>query len=602
MKSSGNMKTFIKTIFKCIKDNKSRFISISLIIMIGVCFVTGLGGITPKVENSLDEALNDANASDIIIKTKNPSGFTLDEINKIKQIPEIDYEAITSFDVDGDSSLRIESLNFNQNNINKLKLVDGNFPKSNNEICVERSSNTIKKREIGESISFQNQNYKITGIVENPLIFTKDGDINEISNTRLDTIIYFNQNNYLPITTVYIKINNLKSHSYFQKNYINDVNTSIEDIKNTLKNDNYIYLTLKETKSYAFITEIDDKIDVIAVLFPIFFIAVVALVVLTTMTRLISEERKIIGCYKSLGYNNLAIFSKYIIYSSLCALLGIIVGLISGAYILPNIIYNVFKMIMFLPKMTSKISLTLGIYSAIFMYVSITLLTIYITKKEIKEKPASLFQAKSPTQGKKILLEKISFIWSKLSFKYKSCYRNIFRYKGRFFMIVLSVLGSTALVMAGLGLYNISSKPIAINGIAFDMGDSIKYVSIAVVIFALLLTVLVLYNITNMNISERNREIATLKVLGYKDYEVCAYIFREIIQTSLIGVIAGIPFGVLLLYVIMQFLDFGSLSDIKLISYFLTGILVILFIIIVDLLLIKKIKKVNMNDSLKSLE
>ena len=87
-------------------------------------------------------------------------------------------------------------------------------------------------------------------------------------------------------------------------------------------------------------------------------------------------------------------------------------------------------------------------------------------------------------------------------------------------MIVLSVLGSTALVMAGLGLYNISSKPITINGVAFDMGNSIKYVSVAAIIFALILTILVIYNITNMNISERNREIATLKVLGYKDYEM----------------------------------------------------------------------------------
>ena len=156
-------------------------------------------------------------------------------------------------------------------------------------------------------------------------------------------------------------------------------------------------------------------------------------------------------------------------------------------------------------------------------------------------------------------------------------------------MIVLSVLGSTALVMAGLGLYNISSKPITINGVAFDMGNSIKYVSVAAIMFALILTILVIYNIT-------------LKVLGYKDYEVCSYIFREIIQISIIGVILGIPSGILILYLIMKFLDFGSLSDIKLISYFLTGVLVITFIIIVDLLLIRKIKKVNMNDSLKSLE
>lgn len=595
------MKTFIKTIFKCISNNKSRFISMSLIILIGVCFVTGLGGITPKVENSLNEALKEANAPDIILKSKNQTGFSEAEVEKINQISNIEAEFITSFD-QSESNIRIESLNFQNNKINKLKLIEGNFPSQSNEICVERKSNTILERKIDDKISYNGFDFRIVGIVENPLIFTMDGDINEINGNRLDTILYFNENNLLPITTAYIKLNSLSNHSYFKDDYLNIVNDNINVLKNTLSNDDYIYLTLKETKSYAFINEIDDKIDVIAIMFPIFFIAVVALVILTTMSRLIADERKMIGCYKSLGYSNFSILGKYLIYAICCALIGILFGIVSGAYILPNIIYNVFNMILFLPKMTSKIDISLGIYSAIFMFVAIILVTIYVTTREIKEKPASLFLAKAPKAGKTILLEKNDFLWSKLSFKYKSCYRNIFRYKGRLFMIILSVFGSSALVMAGLGLYNISSKPIEINGISFDMGDSIKYVSVAVIVFALILTILVLYNITNMNISERNREIATLKVLGYNDYEVCGYIFREIIQMAIIGIILGIPSGVLLLYFIMKFLDFGSLSDIKLISYFMTAILVIIFIILVDILLINKIKKINMNDSLKSLE
>lgn len=573
----------------------------SLIILIGVCFVTGLGGITPKVENSLNEALKEANAPDIILKSKNQTGFSEAEVEKINQISNIEAEFITSFD-QSESNIRIESLNFQNNKINKLKLIEGNFPSQSNEICVERKSNTILERKIDDKISYNGFDFRIVGIVENPLIFTMDGDINEINGNRLDTILYFNENNLLPITTAYIKLNSLSNHSYFKDDYLNIVNDNINVLKNTLSNDDYIYLTLKETKSYAFINEIDDKIDVIAIMFPIFFIAVVALVILTTMSRLIADERKMIGCYKSLGYSNFSILGKYLIYAICCALIGILFGIVSGAYILPNIIYNVFNMILFLPKMTSKIDISLGIYSAIFMFVAIILVTIYVTTREIKEKPASLFLAKAPKAGKTILLEKIDFLWSKLSFKYKSCYRNIFRYKGRLFMIILSVLGSSALVMAGLGLYNIFSKPIEINGISFDMGDSIKYVSVAVIVFALILTILVLYNITNMNISERNREIATLKVLGYNDYEVCGYIFREIIQMAIIGIILGIPSGVLLLYFIMKYLDFGSLSDIKLISYFMTAILVIIFIILVDILLINKIKKINMNDSLKSLE
>ena len=114
------MKTFIKTIFKCISNNKSRFISMSLIILVGICFVTGLGGITPKVENSLNEVLTTANAPDIILKTRNQLGFTQGEIENLNRIDDIDVEFITSFDQTTDSSLRTISLDFKNNKINKL--------------------------------------------------------------------------------------------------------------------------------------------------------------------------------------------------------------------------------------------------------------------------------------------------------------------------------------------------------------------------------------------------------------------------------------------------------------------------------------------------
>lgn len=597
------MKTYFKTIFKTITNNKSRFLSMMLIIMLGICFVTGVGGITPKLEDSISEEFIDKNVSDLIIKTSNQEGFSSDEINLISSFDFIkSIEFLTSFEDTIDNHVvSFNFINFENNNINKLTLQEGRMPSNQNEVVVERKSNTIKCYNIGDEILYNDTKLIVTGIVYNPLYFCQDGEISNDTVTYLSNIIYLNFNSYLQVTNLHIKFNNT-STNYFKNSYIEKVNYNIIIIKSKINTDNYFFLTIYENKSFQTLKGINDKIDVIATMFPIFFILVVCLVILTTMTRLITEERKYIGCYKSLGISNNKILFKYIFFSLICSLLGIILGLISGAYILPTIIYKVFNIVFFLPKMTTKINIITGIISSLIMIISILFVTIYITIKDISETPANLFRPKAPKDGKTIFLEKITFIWKRLKFKYKSCYRNIFRYKGRLLMIVISVLGSTALVFAGLGLYSISSKPLYLNGIKFDGGDSIKYVAIIVVIFALLLTILVLHNITNMNISERNREISTLKVLGYYDKEVCMYIFREIIQMALIGVILGIPSGLYFLYFIMKYLEFGSINDIGIITYILSFILVFIFIIIVNLILIPKIKKVNMNDSLKSLE
>ena len=119
---------------------------------------------------------------------------------------------------------------------------------------------------------------------------------------------------------------------------------------------------------------------------------------------------------------------------------------------------------------------------------------------------------------------------------------------------------------------------------------------------ALLLCCFVIYNLTNMNISERKREIATLSVLGYNDLEVCSYIYREILIMGLLGIIVGIPSGCALLHFVFSLLKFGSIKNVTIIYYILTVVLVIVFILVVDLLLIKKITKIDMMTSLKDRE
>ena len=231
----------------------------------------------------------------------------------------------------------------------------------------------------------------------------------------------------------------------------------------------------------------------------------------------------------------------------------------------------------------------------ILMFLAIVGVTLYVGLKTTREIPSNLLMPKAPKNGKKVLIEKIPFIWNRLSFKYKSTFRNIFRYKKHFFMTVISVAGATALVFLGLGVldYSLQDK---------KLGNIIILLAVIVVIFAGLLTALVIFTLTNINISERNREIATLMVLGYYDNEVSMYIYREIYIMTLIGIIFGLPLGVYLMDVIFTFLDFGSVSLIRLYVYLITPAITILFSMIVSLLLKHKIIKMDMNESLKARE
>lgn len=597
---------YIKTINRTVRSNLTRFISLISILLIGICFVTGIGGITSKVKSSLNDYLTQSNTADIIIKSKSTTGFTNDEFESIKIYERTKYSAlITSLDLEiDDKDIRYYAYDFNAN-VNKLKIIKGYLPQTSNECIVEQSSQTIEKHELGEQISIFGITYTITGIVQNPLMYSRDGDHSIITKNRLSTIIYTDINNQiapLPKTDIFIRLDDVPS--YYSRNYLKEVNKSIADIKliNGFDEEAVTYLTLSQNKSYLLVDNICQKINVIAMIFPTFFIVVVALVGLTTMSRLVNEERPIIGCYKSLGYSNYKIISKYLFFSLTSSMIGCVIGLISGGFILPNIIYPAFNSIIFLPKVTSQVSFITGTSSSIIMIICISIVTIYEALIAVKETPSSLLLSKSPKPGKKIFLEKTPYIWKKMKFKYKSSFRNIFRNVGRLLMVVISVSGSTALVMAGFGLNDMSNIELSINGMKINVSSTLKMVSLAIIVFALFLCILVLFNLTNMNIGERKKEIATLKVLGYLDTEVYGYIFREILIMSIIGIIIGLPLGTGLIAFVFSYLKFGSISEVKWYSYLAAIILSFAFVGVVDLLLCKKIKSINMNDSLKSVE
>lgn len=338
-----------------------------------------------------------------------------------------------------------------------------------------------------------------------------------------------------------------------------------------------------------------DKIGLISYIFPIFFVAVVCMVVFMTITRFVEVERSQIGCMKTLGYGKNKIILKYLALTTVYSSIGVSLGLIFGHFVFSPILYNTVVDYFATPKIPNNMS-TYVIILTVATFLFINIAAILTVLKTAIERPAKLLQGKSPKIGKKILLERITPIWGMLKFKYKSTMRNIFRYKVRFFMMLFSLLFSTTLVFAGVSLALVMKQTNP------EMDNVIGPVSIIVVVSAVLLNVLVIYNITNINIEERRREIATLKVLGYKPIEVTGYIFREIFLITLFGALVGLPVGYGFMALVFGLLGFGGIQYIDWYVWFIVFACVMSSLAMTFGLLNYKIRKVNMTTSLKSVD
>jgi len=204
--------------------------------------------------------------------------------------------------------------------------------------------------------------------------------------------------------------------------------------------------------SYRDYGQCADQMDSIASVFPMFFFFVAALVCLTTMTRMVDEQRGTIGTFKALGYSKSSIALKYISYSLIASVFGGIVGCIIGLNIFPRVIYTSWKIAYELPDIQFASHNILILISIISMVGITTLAAFAACSKELMEEPSMLMRPKAPKKGKKILLERIEFLWKRMKFTQKVTARNLFRYKKRFVMTLIGVAGCTALLLAGFGI------------------------------------------------------------------------------------------------------------------------------------------------------
>lgn len=531
-----------------------------------------------------------------------------------------------------------------------------------------------------------------------------------------------------------------------------------------------------------------DRIGAIANLFPLIFFLVAALVSLTTMTRMVEEKRTEIGTYKSLGIPGVTTASKFMVYSLLATVVGYVPGVIFGSYFLPWFILRAYSILYELPRTVNYLHVPAAAFAAAAALACTVGATLLACGSTLRESPASLLRPKAPPPGRRVLLERVTFLWRRLSFFSKVTLRNIFRFKKRLFMTLTGICGCTALIVAALGLrdsiqditskqfgeiytyqlrayldkdydeaalhreletlkfadalfidtvsvdvsrggrveaaeilipedadrlarfitlrdrrehtpvflsddgavmteklsellelkpgdtvelrtdrvYNAKvsgiteqyaghclylSRPayealfgetfrptqilihideaagqtpaeaaaqlLKIDGIAYVssfielaeyFSDSMKSVDSVVVVLlvsAALLAFVVLYNLTNIAITERTRELATIKVLGFFDRETSMYIFRENAVLTLMGMALGLAGGYflhkwLIRTVELSFVMFGR--DVRPASYILAALLTAVFAVMVNVVGHRRIQNIDMVESLKTNE
>ena len=572
---------------------------------------------------------------------------------------------------------------------------------------------------------------------------------------------------------------------------LDDAKKELED----LEMPEWMVTDREELPEYTDYGDNADRLRNIGQVFPVIFFLVAALISLTTMTRMVEEQRTQIGTLKALGYKKSAIAAKYICYAFFATLLGSVLGMLIGEKIIPYIIITAYGIMYHNVANTISIDYQPGfalIASAASVVCTVGA-TLFASGKELQETPASLMRPPAPKEGKRVLLERLTFIWKHLSFSWKSTIRNLFRYKKRLIMTVFGIAGSMGLMLVGFGLQDsisdiaaiqyrelqhydgmviedsdateeehaelfeymkeneqiahcnrvqmtkisapkgssnisiylfvpeslsefardvtlknritgetyeltdegaaISEKTASLLGlkvgdmiplkkgdkeykvrvavitenymshylymtprvyeqtfgempeyenIVFTMQEdckddlemagtrilanpgalSISYTSslasqvdrmlstldaviLVLIVSAGMLAFVVLYNLNNINITERQRELATLKVLGFYDGEVSQYVLRENVILTVLGIMFGAVFGILIHRYVITTVEVDAVMfgrNIKPLSFLYSGILTSIFSIVVNGVMHFKLKTIDMVESLKSVE
>lgn len=619
------VKTYFKTVRRMFRHQLIRLLSLIGVILISIGFISGIGSPTDMIQDSIENYYRDRNVSDFIVKSKS-GNFTDDQISTVRAhygANNVNTGLSVDMQTSEKRSLRLYFLDFDAWDINVPELVDGEkvTGDESNRVYAEVSDNVIKGYAVGENVEIDlgkalnlpmeyQLSVTVKGIVKSPLTFGKDGEPsynnpedtevpdNMVKLGKLDLLenVLYCPSSLLPVQVngdLYITAGDRGLFASFSDGYKAYVEKEKSQLTALLGDDIEI-ITLYDNYSFKSVLSSADKVRGIGNILMMIFIAVSLLVVLSSMMRLMEEERAQIACLKTLGYSSFSIVARYLLFALVALLAGGGGGFFVG-YGVSRLMCYVFGYGYDMPPISVVVNpsyyfLSVGVVAAI------TLMAIFILGMRMTgDTPANLLRPKPPKKGKRVFLENIPFLWNRLAFKYKSSLRNVLRYKMRFFMMLVSVAVSAGLVFAGLALLDMC--------LFDDFGSpAIIGIAVVVVVFAGLLTAVVINTLTTINISERNREIATLMVLGYLDSEICGYIYREIYISTSIGILFGYPVGIGLATLIFKTIGFGTVGGVSWFMWLLVPVVVFGFTLLVSLILRPKIVKTKMNESLKAVE
>ena len=234
-----------------------------------------------------------------------------------------------------------------------------------------------------------------------------------------------------------------------------DAEAEIADAREQLADIDTASWYVQDRSSLSGFSNVDSDsgaIEAIGNYFPIIFLAVAVLISLTTITRMVDEERGLIGTYKALGFTDAEIRRKYIIYSLAACLAGSIIGELGGFIGLPAFVFIIFKVMYSLPAYRFSFDLLYGLLGPVIFFIGVGFATWFACRRALMQKPAVLMRPKAPRAGSRVFLEYITFIWKRLSFLNKVTARNLFRYKKRLAMTIVGIAGCTGLLLFGFAI------------------------------------------------------------------------------------------------------------------------------------------------------
>lgn len=469
-------KALIKDTVKEITNTFKRFISLLLIVLLGVGFFAGIRVTSPDMRNTLDKTFDEYEAMDIqVLSTLGITAKDVDELQKIEGVEKVEASYSTDAIVQIGETEEVVKLMALSKDMNKAKIVEGKLPENNKECIVEPRFLVETERKIGDRIKIEVEDIQskdgkeqpllkekevtIVGTAHSPLYISSDRGTTKLGSGKISYYMYIPLENFdTKIRTVaYVTVEGakeLKTYSTKYEDKVKEVKQRIEDISKERKQERYqkIYLDRNQNVGYSSYLQDADRIDNIAKVFPVVFFVVAALISLTSMTRMVEEQRVQIGTLKAIGYSKMQIARKYLIYATLATVIGSILGVCIGFYLIPNIICSMYGMIYNIGEPVLEFDAGLTLAGLLVASICTVGATAYSCMKALSTTPAMLMRPKAPKPGKRVLLEKIPFIWKHLNFTQKVTTRNIFRYKKRFLMTIIGVAGCTALIVAGFGL------------------------------------------------------------------------------------------------------------------------------------------------------